>query len=282
MRQISDALKAHYKQGVTSIATCWKLTRKDGLVLAFTSHDETIFFEDVTYEAISGFTPTNMNANTDLSHDNLSVQGVLDSERITSEDVLAGRYDYAEIEIFEVNYADISQGKLILQTGWLGEVRINGAQFEADIHGLTHKLSTTIGKLYSRTCRAALGDAACGVDLSARTVNGSITEIVTQTYIKDAARTEENGIFSHGILQFTSGENAGLRIEIAQYSVGELRLASALPYSIAIGDTYSLTQGCDKQFNTCKTRFNNAINFRGEPHVPGLDKMLETAATRNV
>jgi len=28
-------------------------------------------------------------------------------------------------------------------------------------------------------------------------------------------------------------------------------------------------------------KFNNAVNFRGEPHAPGMDKMLATAATAN-
>lgn len=281
MRQFSDPLKAHYHSNVTTIAICWKLTCKNNRVLAFTSHDQDITIDDIVYEAASGFSPTVIASGADLNEDNLSVQGVLNSERITSQDVLAGHYDYAEIEIFEVNYQDISQGTLTLQTGWLGEVRMNGSQFEADIYGLTYKLSATIGSLYSRTCRATLGDASCGVDIDARTVTGSVTDIITQTYLRDSQRREENGLFSHGTLHFTGGENKGISIEISQYNVGELRLTSALPYNIALGDTYRLTQGCDKQFNTCITRFNNAINFRGEPHVPGLDKILETAATRN-
>jgi len=44
---------------------------------------------------------------------------------------------------------------------------------------------------------------------------------------------------------------------------------------------YSLTKGCDKTITTCFSRFNNVVNFRGEPLVPGLDRMLETAGTRS-
>jgi hypothetical protein len=32
-----------------------------------------------------------------------------------------------------------------------------------------------------------------------------------------------------------------------------------------------LREGCDKRFETCVSRFANAANFRGEPHLPGND-----------
>jgi uncharacterized phage protein (TIGR02218 family) len=45
-------------------------------------------------------------------------------------------------------------------------------------------------------------------------------------------------------------------------------------YPVQPGDTYSITAGCDKQMGTCKTRFSNLVNFRGEPYVPGNDTIL--------
>ena len=54
-----------------------------------------------------------------------------------------------------------------------------------------------------------------------------------------------------------------------------------MPNNIAAGDTFNAVAGCDKTFETCVAKFNNAVNFRGEPHVPGMDKMLATAATAN-
>jgi uncharacterized phage protein (TIGR02218 family) len=58
-------------------------------------------------------------------------------------------------------------------------------------------------------------------------------------------------------------------------------LVLPMPYSIASGDTYNLIKGCDKTLITCAERFDNIVNFRGEPSVPGLDRMLETAGTRS-
>jgi uncharacterized phage protein (TIGR02218 family) len=280
MRTLSDALKAHYSADITTLATCWKILRKDGQVLGFTSHNRDLIIDTIRYEATSGFTPTAIDSSSDVNPDTLSVQAVLDSERISTHDVLAGRYDAATIEIFEVNYENLSQGKLILQTGWLGEVRMDGAQCHADIFGLTDRLSASLGAVYSRTCRAALGDAQCGINLNARRVSGAITEIITPLRYKDSTRTEVQGIYSHGLLNWTSGANMGLSSEIAVYSIGEFRLNTAPPYPVMVADTYTVTQGCDKQFSTCTARFNNAINFRGEPHLAGLDKMWETGSTR--
>ena len=41
--------------------------------------------------------------------------------------------------------------------------------------------------------------------------------------------------------------------------------------AIEAGARLWLTEGCDKRFETCWSRFANAINFRGEPHLPGND-----------
>ena len=43
---------------------------------------------------------------------------------------------------------------------------------------------------------------------------------------------------------------------------------------IAAGDDFTATAGCDKRFATCHNRFNNAVNFRGFPHIPGNDFVI--------
>src|SRR5262249_56713500 len=98
--------------------------------------------------------------------ENLEVEGMLSSGFITEADIMAGKYDFAEIEIFMVNYADLTQGALKLRRGWLGEVSISRQHFVAEVRGLAQRLSQTIGDLFSPSCRATLGDARCGVNLA--------------------------------------------------------------------------------------------------------------------
>ncbi|MCE2926465.1 MAG: DUF2163 domain-containing protein [Rickettsiales bacterium] len=285
MKQISSALAAHIAGEVTTLATCWKLKRRDNVILGFTDLDRDITFETVLYKAATGFTPTAIESTANLSVDNLDVEGMISAASITEADIQAGRYDFAEIEIFKVNYLDLSQGALKLRRGWLGEVSLHKQHFVAEIRGLTQLLSQNIGELYSPSCRASFGDTRCKVNLAAHTVSGSITSLVSNQEFRDTARTEPSGIFSFGVITFTSGANQGLSIEVKEYVLsggsGKITCALPMPFNLLAGDSYQLIKGCDKTAKTCHERYDNIINYRGEPSVPGIDKMLETAGTKS-
>ena len=114
MKPISTALTAHIAGEVTTLATCWKLTRRDATTLCFTDHDQDIVFESNTYKAATGFTPSAIHNSGSLAVDNLDVEGMLSSGSITETDIMAGLYDFAAIAIFQVNYKDLTQGALKL------------------------------------------------------------------------------------------------------------------------------------------------------------------------
>ena len=50
-----------------------------------------------------------------------------------------------------------------------------------------------------------------------------------------------------------------------------------LAASAGPGDAFTVTAGCDKSFEMCRSRFSNAVNFRGFPHMPGTDRALAYA-----
>lgn len=281
MKSISNNLRTALGAEVTTLANCWKVTRRDGTVLGFTDYDSDIVFETVTYEAKSGFTPTAVAASASLNVDNLDVEGMLDAETISAEAVMAGVYDFAEIEVFMVNYKDLTQGRLLLRRGWLGEISLQQGQFVAEVRGLTQKLAQNVGELYSAACRANLGDGRCQVNMASHTKTGTIAVAEGRHGFSDAARTEASGYFTGGSITFTSGANQGLSMEIKEYASGKFVFALPMPYALTAGDAYTVKAGCDKSFSTCMAKFSNAINFRGEPHVPGMDRMLETSATRS-
>lgn len=282
MKNISTALATHIAGEVTTLATCWKLTRRDNIVFGFTDHDVDIIVDSVTYKAASGFTPSAVQNTASLSVDNLDVEGMLSAGNITEADIMAGLYDFAEIEIFQINYNDVTQGTLKLRRGWLGEVSLVKQQFVVEVRGLTQRLSQTIGELYSASCRAAFADSRCKINAATYTVSGAITSVISNQEFKDSSRTETSGLYNFGKITFTSGANIGLSMEVKEFiSGGKIVLVLPMPYNIAIGDSYSLIQGCDKTLATCANQYNNVVNFRGEPHVPGLDSMLETAGTRS-
>lgn len=281
MKQISTELAAHIASEVTTLATCWKLTRRDSIVFGFTDHDTDIIIDSVIYKAASGFTPSAIQNSSSLSVDNLDIEGMLSAGNVTEADIMAGLYDFAEIEIFQVNYNDITQGNLKLRRGWLGEVSIINQQFVAEVRGLTQRLSQTIGELYSASCRATFADSRCKIDPTTYTVTGTVSRVASNREFVDFTRTETSSLFNFGKITFSSGANNGLSMEVKEFiSGGKVILVLPMPYSINAGDSYSMIQGCDKTLQTCTGQYNNVVNFRGEPHVPGLDSMLETAGTR--
>jgi uncharacterized phage protein (TIGR02218 family) len=183
MRVISPQLEAHFAGGMTTLATCWRITRQDAVEIGFTDHDLPITFDSVLYDSIAGFTPTTVESKSNMSVDNLDVEGQVFPSKITEEDLLAGLYDYAEIEIFLVNYTDLTQGKLVVKRGRLGEVTLNSQMFQAEVRGLTQHLSQTIGQVFSPSCRAILGDSKCKVALASFTVAATVTEVTNnQTF----------------------------------------------------------------------------------------------------
>jgi uncharacterized phage protein (TIGR02218 family) len=279
MRVISPQLEAHFAGGMTTLATCWKITRSDGEELGFTDHDQPITFDSVEYDSIAGFTPTTVESKSNMSVDNLDVDGQLYPSRITEEDLLAGLYDYAEIEIFLLNYADVTQGKLVVKRGRLGEVNLTGQLFQAEVRGLTQHLSQTIGEVFSPSCRAILGDSRCKVALAGFTVATTVTEVINNQTFKASALTQEAGWFTGGEVEWTGGNNDGRRMEVKEFASGQVVLALPMGKSIQVGDTLNIIAGCDKTRETCQSKFSNILNFRGEPDVPGVDKLLTTAGT---
>lgn len=281
MRVISPQLETHFAGGTTTLATCWKIIRQDGVELGFTDHDLALTIDGLEYDSIAGFTPTTVESKSNMSVDNLEVEGQTFPSKITESDLLAGMYDYAEIEIFTVNYEDLSQGRLIVKRGRLGEVTINEQLFTAEVRGLTQHLSQTIGEVYSPSCRAVLGDARCKRSLTSFTVTTTVTEITNNQTFKASALTQAAGWFTGGEVQWTSGNNAGRRMEVKEFASAQLVLALPMGKSIQVGDGFRVIAGCDKTREACRTKFNNILNFRGEPDVPGVDQLLMTAGTMN-
>lgn len=277
MKTITGALQTHLDGEVTTLATCWKITRTDNQVFTFTDHTDDIPFDGDIYEASTGFTPTQIEGNDRLAVDNLDVIGLISQDGIDRDDLLAGDYNHAEIEIFQLNYADTSQGRLKLRRGWLGEVQIKQGQFIAEVRGLTQRLQQRIGESYSTLCRADLGDARCMVNLALFTVTGSITSLVNSRTFRDSTRTEADDVFNYGLLTFTSGDNTGRSMEVKDYTQtgGEIELYAELGRPLQVGDAYEVYQGCDKRLTTCINKFNNVDNFRGEPYVPGIDRVAQ-------
>jgi uncharacterized phage protein (TIGR02218 family) len=280
MRPIPSALQTKLDSGVTTLARCWKLMRRDGVVMGFTDHDRDLVVGGVTFNAGTGFSSSEAASRFDLSVDGAEISGALADDSLTDADLAAGRYDAAQVETWLVDWSD-PQLNVLTARGTLGEVRREGQAFVAELRGLADLLSQESGRLYTARCGADLGDARCKVDLTSPALRGTgAVSVVEGTSILVASGLDgfADGWFSLGRLLWTGGANAGLAIEIKEHRLiaghARLTLWQAMPEPLAIGDTFTVTAGCDKSFATCRARFANTDNFRGFPQIPGNDFLL--------
>jgi uncharacterized phage protein (TIGR02218 family) len=280
MKSFSPELAAHLASGATTLCTCWRVTRGDGVVLGFTDHDRTLVFDGIEHEPESGLDASAAVAHAGLQVGGLDVTGAFASEKITEPDLEAGLYDNARVEAWLVNWAEISQ-KHLMRVGSIGEVKREGVSFTAEIRSLSHALDQPRGRLFRSTCDADLGDARCTLNDASAEWTASATVASTDGVAGLTASVpgdRATGFFDQGVVTFTSGANAGRRSEVLRHARDDdgdhIELWQAMAETIVAGDAFTIAAGCDKRFSTCRERFDNAVNFRGFPHMPGNDFAL--------
>lgn len=275
MKTLSANLQAHLEGETLTVCTLWKITRADGQVFGYTDNSRPVFYDGVTYEASTGHRPSNVKMSSNFAVDNLEVESILDSTSITEADIEAGLWDYAEVLIVLVNYLSLADGHMVLRRGWLGNVKTGRTSFVAELRGMMQPLQQVIGRAFAPGCDAILGDARCGVTLATFTLAGAVTTVTSRRQFTDVSRNEPDGYFDGGLITWTSGDNDTYRMEVkTSTAAGVITLQQPMPNDISIADDYSISAGCNKARAACITKFNNVINFRGFPDVPGNDRMV--------
>ncbi len=262
----------------TTLARCWRLVRRDGVVMGFTDHDRDLTVDGTVHRAATGFEAAEAEAVLGFAVGGGEVVGALVSDGIGEGDVHAGLYDGATVE---TRLADWSAPEhwFLLDVGTVGEVRRSDGAFTAELRGIAHRLDEVRGRLFQAACTADLGDAKCRVDLGAggRRFDGVVATTDGRAYLTAAADMPD-GRFTAGALTFTSGPNVGSAFEVKTHqriggSAG-LTLWRSTARPIVAGHAFTVTAGCDKQLATCRDVFGNLLNFRGFPRMPGNDVLM--------
>lgn len=279
---VPAALKSHAQQQVTTLGYFWKISRLDGQIYGFTNINQDRDYGGITYKAATGFLATNINKTSNPASDNVNVQGPLgtiDAEDITRDDLFEGRLRGATLEIFEADYNDIANTYWTLFLGTIGEVTEKGQGFEVEVLALDHKLRQSIGRVIGPLCDAEFADARCGLAAGTFTFSGTVTAVTDNATFFDTATPTITGkaadYFGAGVLTWTGGNNAGLSEDIKAFSASQkFTLYDAMPNDVQVGDTFDALAGCRKRRGAdCRDKFDNVVNHRGFPDVPG-DKFL--------
>lgn len=270
------ALADHYAGGTNHPADVLKIVRKDGAVYAFTSAvDDTPPIGGQVYSAANGLDISSIEIAAGLAVDNLELTTLDDGSTFSRVDVLSGRWRNAAFMIGRYNWAAPADGIEVRLVGTIGNVQLMRGHIVAELRGLQQALQQPIGSVTSKTCRARLGDSMCTKSLTAFTFTGSVTSVASNQAFTDSTKAQAADYFAEGILTWTSGPNSGLAVKVKGFTGGAFTLSLPMISAIANGHTFSVVAGCQKRLADCSGKFNNVLNFQGEPHLPGIDALTK-------
>jgi uncharacterized phage protein (TIGR02218 family) len=252
-----------------TLAFCWRLQRRDGVVLGFTSHDRDLTRDGLCYRASPGMMPSAISQQAGLGVDTMDVAGALTSAAIREDDLCAGRWDGAKLWLSVIDWTQPDGEALTLSRGELGDVAVRDGRFTVELRGPMTLLEQPVVELTSPECRAELGDARCRVD-PARL--GVLTRVRAVSDADELTVAAVPGLpLGYGRLRWLGGKNAGLESAILSANGTQLVLREPPPFEMVPGDWIELVAGCDKRRATCRDTYGNVAHFRGEPDLPGND-----------
>lgn len=277
MRHLSSDFRERLDSGATTMCSCWRIIRRDGVVQGFTDHDRDIVFDGDTFAVMSGLVGSSFDAELGFSVGGADVSGALSSASIEEGDLLNGVWDGARVELWRVDWR-APEHRVLQHVSIVGEIRRSGATFVAELRSLAHALDQERGRIYGANCDADLGDARCGFALLESPFRVTLPVLAaTRLLVTASLPNPAPGFYTGGQIQFLSGENEGSRAHVKDHQDDQIKLWTPLARAPDPGDIFRLTAGCDKTFATCQAKFQNIRNFRGFPHLPGNDVVFAYA-----
>lgn len=260
--------RVYFDRELDTAATYWRVFRRDGIALGFTSHDHDLSFGGVSHRAAPGMVPTAVRMTSDLSEDSAGVDGALSHDSIREEDLSAGLFDQAAVEIGIVDWETLESQSLY--SGTLGRIEDDTRGFSAELRSAKQVLEQDIVPRTSPTCRATFCGPGCGLSANKFTARATLSELNF-----DLNRVRFSGVASanmvDGTVRFLEGPQTGVTFGVLSVNGTWLTLDRPLQSSLSVGAPAELREGCDHTLTTCSNRFGNAVNFRGEPYLPGND-----------
>lgn len=254
------------------VATFWRIYRRDGVALGFTSHDRDLRFDGLLHRAAPGMLPSAIRLTSGFEPDSAEMQGALAHDALSSDDLASGRFDGATVEVGAVDWE--TGEREILFGGTIGSVEEQGTRFTAELQSAKALLDIDPLPRTSPSCRAEFCGPGCNLSLA----RFSREAIVVASHPQNAAVDFDlpaPADFLFGSIRWLDGPLAGLASRIVGVEGTALVLEGELPHAIEPGLRALLNEGCDHLLATCASRFGNAANFQGEPFLPGNDLLAQ-------
>ena len=259
------------------VATWWRIERRDGVTLGFTSHDRNLFFDGVTHRAAPGILPSALRKTAGFDGDSAELTGPLAHDSISAADLAAGRFDGARVSIGAVDWETLERAQLF--AGTIGTVEGSDDSFTAELRSAKSQLEIDDVPRTSPTCRATFCGPGCALSAIRYTRDIAVASVDLE---RNAVGIDgiDASLYAFGQLRWIDGPHVGQRMDVVAVDGSLLELDTPLGAETAAGQTVRLREGCDRTIATCAGRFGNAANFQGEPFLPGNDLLARYPVPR--
>lgn len=189
---------------------------------------------------------------------------------------LIGGFDnaYIKIELNVILGNEITGFEQIIHLfeGAVTDVRADLSRVELTVSSQLVLLDAQVPRaIYQSTCLHTLFDTACGLSKAGFTESQSVANSFPsgEIFFTDS---NASGFYELGRITFTSGANMGLsrtvRVHTMSIGVSEILPSYPFPFIAAIGDTFTISPGCNKSRAMCTAKFSNATQFLGFEYIP--------------
>lgn len=274
----------------TTLCKTWEIIPKTGVSYKVTDCDIDLEIGLNRYtpmNPLKGYAVT-MTNNFDV--DNTETEGVFSLTGIDEEDLIAGRFEDASININLADWYAKSIFKNIF-SGYIGSQTVNytkygGRNFKFEVLSLIRDLNKNNSNVTSSRCRhkfleQGYGkcnrpftiDSAPGAGVRVRT---TISGVINNVTIQAGAGGDSWEGFARGTVLFETGKLTGTEILISTGSGLTINLMFGMKVLPSVGDQILVTKDCDKSLGACQG-YNNVENFGGFPRMPGFDGIIKVA-----
>jgi uncharacterized phage protein (TIGR02218 family) len=260
-----------FTEDLETVAAFWRVLRRDGITLGFTTHDRDLWFDGVLHKASPGMLPSSIRKNAGFEPDSAEVEGALSHDSISGADLAAGRFDGARVLIGVVDWE--LGTREALYRGSIASVMEESGKFTAQLHSRKAELAIDPIPRTSPSCRALFSGPGCTLSASRFTHEGVLSGFDFAANRVSIISAVSPADLTSGTLRWLEGPHAGRSMQIMAASAAGLVLDEPLSSALTNGLRVLLREGCDHRLETCATRFSNAINFQGEPFLPGNDQL---------
>ncbi|GAA0269900.1 hypothetical protein GCM10009127_07380 [Alteraurantiacibacter aestuarii] len=261
--------RVFFRQELEGVATFWRIKRRDGYTLGFTSHDRDLWFDGLLHRAAPGMVPSAISRSASIENDSAEVQGALAHDAIRSSDLAAGRYDGARISIGLVDWE--TRDFSVLYHGEAGSISEEDGGFRVELQSAKAALQADLVPRTSPTCRAQFCGPGCNLSAERFSHEVLCNMVDHDVNLVGFAASPAASVLRDGSLRWLDGPHAGITMQIIRSDADGLLLDQELHADLLVGARAVLREGCDHTIATCAGRFSNAANFQGEPFMPGND-----------